>query len=56
MLDDGCEVVARPFQVIVLFVPPTSAPIVPVTVKGPENECVVVAIVPRSDGYAVLVQ
>lgn len=41
--DTGWEVVARPVQVTVEFVPPTSVPIVPVIVNGPENEWVVVA-------------
>ena len=41
-------VVARPVYVTVVLVPPTSAPMVPVIVKGPENACEVVA----TDWYA----
>ena len=37
------EVVARPVQLMVELVPPTSAPMVPETVKGPETAWVVVA-------------
>lgn len=38
LLDDGCDVVARPVHVIVEFVPPTSAPSDAKPLNGPDNE------------------
>ena len=40
---DGCELVARPVYTTVVFDPPTSAPCVPESAKGPEKVWEVVA-------------